>query len=251
MRHPHVNLSPDTASAWEPRPVQPVLGVMGREARDAARSGSLRERTNDEWLKLLQEPIQQTALAELRQILLSGLRYALSINGKLRDDDLEDFVQEALLRVLAALDTFRGDGRFTTWAQKIAVHVAFTELRRKRWRDVSLDELTASSGTAAFIPSFLADCAAGPERKAAQRAALEHLERLITDELTTRQRRALLAVAIHGMPLEEVARRMGTNRNALYKLLHDARQRLKNRMVLEGVSPQDVLDPFLSGKRRV
>jgi len=62
--------------------------------------------------------------------------------------------------------------------------------------------------------------------------------------LTARQRRALVAVAIHGMPLEEVARRMGTNRNALYKLLHEARQRLKNRMLVAGVSPQDVLDLF-------
>jgi RNA polymerase sigma-70 factor (ECF subfamily) len=244
MGYAHVNLSSDTASAWEPRPVQPLPTVTRREARDLTRTGSLRARTNDEWLKLLQDPIQQTALAELRQILLAGLRYALSVYGRASDDDLEDFVQEALLRVLVALDTFRGESRFTAWAQKIAVHVAFTELRRKRWSDVSLDELTAGDGAAVFIPSILADSAAGPERRAAQRAALEHLQRLITGELTARQRRALVAVAIHGMPLEEVARRMGTNRNALYKLLHDARQRLKNRMLLEGVSPLDVLDLF-------
>jgi len=108
--------------------------------------------------------MQETALAELRQILLGGLRHALSVKGQVSDDDLEDFVQEALLRTLAALDTFRGESRFTTWAQKIAVHVAFTELRRKRWSDVSLDELTASAGAAVFIPSILADSAAGPEQ---------------------------------------------------------------------------------------
>jgi len=49
-----------------------------------------------------------------------------------------------------------------------------------------------------------------------------------------------------GMPLEEVARRMGTNRNALYKLLHDARRRLQKRMIAEGLSAQDVLAAFES-----
>lgn len=63
----------------------------------------------------------------------------------------------------------------------------------------------------------------------------------MVEELTDRQRQALVAAEIEGMPLEEVARRMGTNRNALYKLLHDARRRLKRRMIAEGISPQDLL----------
>jgi RNA polymerase sigma-70 factor (ECF subfamily) len=73
---------------------------------------------------------------------------------------------------------------------------------------------------------------------------LSTLSRIIATELTDKQRQALVAARIHGMPLEEVARRMGTNRNALYKLLHDARQRLKKRMMDEGLSPQDVLAAF-------
>jgi RNA polymerase sigma-70 factor (ECF subfamily) len=64
--------------------------------------------------------------------------------------------------------------------------------------------------------------------------------------LTDKQRTALVATRIHGMPLEEVARRMGTNRNALYKLLHDARQRLKKKMEAEGLSPEEVLHAFES-----
>jgi RNA polymerase sigma-70 factor (ECF subfamily) len=73
---------------------------------------------------------------------------------------------------------------------------------------------------------------------------LSTLRRIIATELTDKQRQALVAVRIHGMPLEEVARRMGTNRNALYKLLHDARQRLKKRMMAEGLSPQEMLAAF-------
>jgi hypothetical protein len=37
---------------------------------------------------------------------------------------------------------------------------------------------------------------------------------------------------------------MGSNRNALYKLLHDARQRLKKKLEAEGLSAQEVLEEF-------
>lgn len=201
------------------------------------------ERTNQEWLNALHGPGRDEALADLRALLVRGLGYALAGRPGVDDPALEDFAQEALLKTLAGLDSFRGESRFTTWAQKIAVHVALTELRRQRWRDVSLDEITGSSDTD-FIPDTLADPSAGPEQQAIQRMLLSTLGRIIATELTDKQRQALVAVRVHGMPLEEVARRMGTNRNALYKLLHDARQRLKRRMMAEGLSPQDVLAAF-------
>ncbi len=213
------------------------------------------ERTNQEWLAALRGPGRDKALADLRALLVRGLGYALAGYPNVDDSALEDFVQDALLKILAGLDSFRGESRFTTWAQKIAVRVALTELRRHRWRDVSLDEMTGSPdadpSTALrrrsghrFIPDTLADPSAGPEQQAIQRMLLSTLRRIIATELTDRQRQALVAVRIHGMPLEEVARRMGTNRNALYKLLHDARQRLKKRMMAEGLSPQDMLAAF-------
>jgi RNA polymerase sigma-70 factor (ECF subfamily) len=201
------------------------------------------ERTNQEWLAALRGPGRDKALGDLRTLLVRGLGYALAGRPGIDSSTLEDFAQDALLKILDGLDSFRGESRFTTWAQKIAVHVAFTELRRHRWRDVSLDEMTGSSG-ADFIPDTLADPSAGPEQQAIQRMLLSTLRRLIATELTDKQRQALVAVRIHGMPLEEVARRMGTNRNALYKLLHDARQRLKKRMMAEGLSPQDMLAAF-------
>ncbi|HUW12513.1 MAG TPA: sigma factor-like helix-turn-helix DNA-binding protein [Anaerolineae bacterium] len=70
---------------------------------------------------------------------------------------------------------------------------------------------------------------------------LETLQTVIAEELTGKQRQALVAILVQGMPLEEVARRMGTNRNALYKLLHDARRRLKKRLLAQGLSTQDLL----------
>jgi RNA polymerase sigma-70 factor (ECF subfamily) len=203
----------------------------------------MRERTNEEWLAALRGPEQEEALADLRAFLVRGLGYALANRSDVDGQILEDFGQEALLKIRENLDSFRGESRFTTWAQKIAVNVAFTELRRRRWQDTSLDEMIAGQSLD-FVPDLLVDRSAGPDEQAVQRMFMETLQRLIATELTEKQRQALIATQIHGMPLEEVARRMGSNRNALYKLLHDARQRLKRRMEAEGLSPQDVLAAF-------
>ncbi|MBL7199538.1 MAG: sigma-70 family RNA polymerase sigma factor [Anaerolineae bacterium] len=203
------------------------------------------ERDNEQWVGDLSQPGPQrdAALDDLRALLVRGLGYALAKYGNVREADMEDFAQDALLKVLDGLDSFRGDSRFTTWAQKIAVHVAFTELRRRRWRDVSLDGLPGVSD-GDFLPKSWVDPSASAEQQTIQREILETMRQVIAEELTERQRRALVAVRIHGMPLAEVARQMGTNRNALYKLLHDARQRLKERMLDKGLPLQDVLAAF-------
>ena len=201
------------------------------------------ERTNEEWIAALRGPEQAEALADLRALLVRGLRYALASRSDVDNQNREDFAQDALLKILNALDTFRGESRFTTWAQKIAVNVAFTELRRRRWQDTSLEAITEGMSLD-FVPDMLIDRTAGPDQQAVQSDFLETLRHLIATELSEKQRQALIAIRIKGMPLEEVARRMGTNRNALYKLLHDARQRLKKKMEEEGLSAQDVLDAF-------
>jgi RNA polymerase sigma-70 factor (ECF subfamily) len=172
---------------------------------------------------------------------MRGLRAALGGQATRVESSVEDFVQEALIKILDNLDSFRGECRFTTWAQTICVRTAFAEMRRSRWRDVSLDEVISQpEGNTAADPQL------DPERAATQTMIMEKFRRFIDEELTDRQRTALLA-ALGGMPLETVADRMNTNRNALYKLLHDARKRLRRRMSAEMLSPQDVLGAFGEG----
>jgi len=97
------------------------------------------ERTNEEWLADLRGPNQDQAIEDLRDILIRGLSYSLSTRTRGDIDVLvEDFAQDALIKILDNLDTFRGESKLTTWAQKIAIRVAYTELRRKRWQDVAL-----------------------------------------------------------------------------------------------------------------
>lgn len=201
------------------------------------------ERTNEEWLAALRGAQRDEALTDLRTLLLRSLRVALAGRGRLTEGDLEDFVQDALVKILDALDTFRGEARFTTWAYKIAIRVAFTELRRRRWRDVSLDDLTGDTDSD-FIPDTLADPAVDPEQLAIRHAVLDTLRQTIDEELTEKQRRALVAARVYGMPAAEIARRMDTNPNALYKLLHDARKRLQKALLAKGLPPEEILAAF-------
>jgi RNA polymerase sigma-70 factor (ECF subfamily) len=205
------------------------------------------ERDNQEWIVALRQPgsEREEALADLRAFLVRGLGYALAKYSDVQPAHLEDFAQDALLKILDGLDSFRGESRFTTWAQKIAVRVALTELRRHRWRNVSLDELTGFPD-GDFVPSFLSDTSAGPDEQTLRHDLVEVLQHAIAKDLTDKQRQALVAVRIHGMPIAEVARRMDTNRNALYKLLHDARERLKEALLDQGLSPEEILAAFES-----
>lgn len=200
-------------------------------------------RTDDEWCSQLAGLSPDAALADLRGLLLRGLQFAL-VSYSVTASDLEDFVQDGLMKILQELPSYRGDARFTTWAQKVCVHVALTELRRRRWRDVSLDDLVVTSEMADFTPSVLMDSSADPGQAAPAKMMMATVQRIIAEELTERQRTAMMAVMQGGMPLQEVAERMGTNRNALYKLIHDGRRRLQKRMMNEGLTPQELLAMF-------
>lgn len=204
--------------------------------------------TNEDWLAALRSPDNEPALTTLRTQLAKGLNYALI--GRVSEDQLdaliEDTCQEALVRILDHLDDFRGESRFLTWASKIAVRLAFSELRRQRWKDVSLEDmLTNNEGDEVNSIQF-SDPGVSLELQIAQRGVIEMVQRLLDEELTERQRQAIAAVMERGMPLEEVARRMGTNRNALYKLIHDARLRLQKSITSKGLSIEDLLATFES-----
>src|SRR5215210_2987918 len=204
----------------------------------------MKERTNEQWLAELGGPNPDEALADLYDLLARGLRAAFGSYGGGVEAYVEDFAQEALLRITGNLDSFRGESRFTTWAQKIAMNVALTELKRRRWRDVSLEDLFAQREEADRGP---ADTQLTPEQLAFQNMVLGELRRMVDEELTDRQREAVVAVILEGMPISEVAKRMGTNQNALYKLLHDARRKLKRQMQAAGLSPQEALAAFEEG----
>jgi RNA polymerase sigma-70 factor, ECF subfamily len=208
------------------------------------------KRSNEEWLNDLRAEGDQreSALSDLQQVILTGLPYALNKWIPTNDPRFvslaEEVAQDTLLRVLDRLGTFEGRSQFTTWVHKIAVRIALTELRRKRWENVSLDELVEGEETPPMEGLMTDHQASTPEELVEGADMMQRVQRIIAEELTDKQRQAMMAIAIKDMPLEEVARRMGTNRNALYKLMHDTRLRLKHRLAQEGLTPEDVLAVF-------
>lgn len=202
--------------------------------------------SNEEWLAALRAADNQQALEDLRLRLGRALHFALSGRGPdgLLEGLEEDVAQEAVLKILASLDSFRGESQFMTWATKIAVRLAFTELRRKRWQDVSLEGLLKVEEDQDYTPAILADKTPTPEQQAERTMMMETVQKMILESLSERQRQAVLAIVEGGAPMDEVARRLGTNRNALYKLLHDARLRLQKRLAAEGLSLQELLALF-------
>jgi len=183
---------------------------------------------------------QTDAMNALRDILQKGLRIALGGRGDVSEAHIEDFAQESLLRVLDRLDQFQGRSKFTTWAQSIALNTAFAELRRKRWQDVSLDALTAQGERMAEPAAMPDDLFGAGEERARLVAALR---KSIEEDLTPKQRTGILA-ELQGLPFDQVSQLLGTTRNAAYKLLHDARRALKNRLHEAGITGQDIQSAF-------
>jgi RNA polymerase sigma-70 factor (ECF subfamily) len=212
-------------------------------------------RSNEEWLDQLaaEGAVQAQAITDLRDLLLRAALFFFNRNpGDLERLDrqeilqrAEDCAQDALMAIMAQLGEFRGDSKFTTWAYKFAINKALMAARRERWKDISLDDLE-SDGTGEFLDDLVADQneIGAPEQSTLRREVRTTIQEVIETELTEKQRRALVLMVFHGVPLDEVVRHLGSNRNAVYKLLHDARRKLKSRLQERGFETGEALKLF-------
>lgn len=212
----------------------------------------IQNRTNEQWVADLSgEPeAQAAALQDLRQRLQHSILYYLgqersdlrALSGQELERMAEDIAQDATLRVMDNLHNFRGESLFTTWANRIAIRLAISDLRRARYKDFSLDDLTAEGE---ILPATQTNNSPPNPEKAVERTdVLAKINRAMQEALTERQYQALTAVALRGVPMDVVAEQMGTNRNALYKLLHDARRKLKSHLESQGLSLDYMLNLF-------
>jgi RNA polymerase sigma-70 factor (ECF subfamily) len=188
------------------------------------------------WLRRLRAPgaERETALAALHDLLLRASRFEIGRRraslSHVRRGDLEDLAQQsaddALVAVLAKLDGFRGESRFTTWAYKFALLEAGVKVRRRAWqgREIPLEE----EGWAALAGGAQAE--RGAEDAELFAAIREEIER----SLGPRQREVLVALALNDVPIDVLAERLDSNRGALYKNLHDARRKLRAALAARG-----------------
>jgi RNA polymerase sigma-70 factor (ECF subfamily) len=165
---------------------------------------------------------------------LSRRRHQLgSIRGPEFDDLAQQAADDALVNILDRLDEFRGLSRFTTWAYKFAMFEVSAKVARHAWRRAPPDSEQLEWGE---LPDPIA---LRPEQRLDQGAQLDALSQAI-GELSERQHEVFVAVALNDVPIDVLAVKLGTNRNAIYKNLFDARRRLRGIMAAAGHPVSDL-----------
>jgi len=148
------------------------------------------------------------------------------------DDLANQAADDALMAVLRKLHSYRGDSRFTTWAYKFALLETAAALRSRPWhgRELPLE----AEGWARLAD----DGRASPAGQAEAAELIAAIRDAIAEVLTPHQRGVLVALTLNDVPIDVLAERRGTTRNALYKTLHDGRRKLRARLAEKGF--QDV-----------
>ena len=206
-------------------------------------------RTNAEWLNALTgsgEPLN-LALSDLRRYLVRAAAYALRRLGRGRSADMdplaEDSAQDAPVRSPPAPARIPRRQPVHDVGVQVRRACSAGRARRERWSRLSLDSvLQGSDLTQRLLPESAEEL--DPQQRALQGEVLATLREAVATQLTTRQRQALTAIVFDEVPLDELARHWGSNRNALYKLLHDARRKLKAHLASRDLDVQEMLDLF-------
>ena len=187
---------------------------------------------SDEWLKSLTGDEREEAVGRLHQLLVCAARRevhrrstGLRVTGPELDDLAFQAAADAVVSVLAKLHQFRGESLFTTWAYKFVMFEVSTKLARHFWRRADLPSEPVDWGR-------LADrFGLKPDEQSEGRDLFDALVRALEETLTERQRQVLVAIVVEGVPLDALLEQMGGTRGAIYKMLFDARRKLRSALV--------------------
>jgi RNA polymerase sigma-70 factor (ECF subfamily) len=192
-----------------------------------------RDAESREWLLRLsgEGRDRECAIEALHALLVKAARFTLAKRRAMvsefpretLDDLATEAAGEALMAILAHLGDYRGESRFTTWAWKFALLQSSVAVRRRSWMGREIP--VGGDGWASL------DRQVPPEAGVEERELLLSLRRVVERELTPHQRTVFVALALNGVPVDVLAERMGTTRGALYKTLHDARQKVRAHLV--------------------
>ena len=185
-------------------------------------------------------PQREAALARLHGTLLRIAQREVRRRGqrlRITGPELEDLAYQAaadaLMAITGKLGQFRGESRFTTWAYRFVILEVSAKLGRHFWRrpDVPLEaeDWDRLPGRFGFEPA----------RESEWRDLLAALHRAVDTELTARQREVFVAIVLNDVPLDALALRLGSNRNAIYKMMFDARRKLRAALAANGYLDHD------------
>lgn len=207
---------------------------------DASMLGDASDEFSDpayDWASHLAEQSvnRDEAIRRLHALMVRAARFKLGRMGagpRLGYARAEEIVQssadEAVVAILARLETFEGRSRFTTWAYKFAILHTATAVRRELWSrtEVDLSEVPEPI-------TRLGDPVEHAEGAALAAAVRESVARC----LTPHQQRILIGITVDEVPIDVIAQRLSTSRNTVYKALHDARRRLRDCLTAQGYLP--------------
>ncbi|MFC6704536.1 sigma-70 family RNA polymerase sigma factor [Flexivirga alba] len=189
------------------------------------------------WLAQLRAsgPQHETALSRLHELLLrvafaevNRRGPSTGIAGPELDDLAHQAASDAMLAILAKLDSFRGESRFTTWAYRFVVLEVSGKLGRHYWRkphaQLDVEEWER-------LPGRLG---AGPEHLAEQRELIDAVRQAVDETLTGHQRGLFVAIVLNGVPLDALVAQTGSSRGAIYKTIADARRKIRLFLVANG-----------------
>jgi RNA polymerase sigma-70 factor (ECF subfamily) len=189
------------------------------------------------WLRDLEEGARERAdaVAALHGLLLRAARFEVArrhaIQPHLRGGDLDDLAMQAaddaLVAVLSKLDDFRGESRFTTWAYKFGLFEAAAKVRKRAWQR---RELPMADDTWAALSTG----SGAPAEEAERSELLGAIATAVDTALSDRQRDVFVSLALNGVPIDVLAERLGSTRGAIYKMLHDARRKLRDELAAQG-----------------
>jgi RNA polymerase sigma-70 factor, ECF subfamily len=201
-----------------------------------ARPGQL-DAESARWVSALTRagPEREAALARLHGLLLRIAHAEMhrrgpraQITGPELDDLAHQAAADALLAITGKIGQFRGDSRFTTWAYKFVIFEVSAKIGRhfRRPPTVPLD----TEDWERLPDRFGFD----PARQSEWRELLTALRRAVNEKLTERQRAIFVAIVLNGVPLDALVLELGSNRNAIYKTLFDARRKLRADLAANG-----------------
>jgi len=196
-----------------------------------------------EWLRVLAGtgPRREAALARLHGMLVRIAQVEVRRRGqRLRftgpelDDVAHQAAADALVAITSKLGQFRGESRFTTWAYKFVIFEVSAKVGRHFWRNPAVpldaedwDQLPDRFGF-------------DPAQQAEWHDLLGALHRAVDQVLTARQRRVFVAIVLNAVPLDALVIELGSNRNAIYKTLFDARRKLRAALAANGYMGDDI-----------
>jgi len=223
-----------------------VMVPVDRPVREVAVTAAPFDAESAEWLRLLAGtgPEREAALERLHELMVRIARGEvgrrgprLRITGPELDDLAYQAAADALLAITGKIGQFRGESRFTTWAYKFVIFEVSAKIGRHFWRHPAVpldaedwDRLPDRFG---FDPAQQAEC----------RDLLTALRRAVNEELTPRQRDVFVAIVLNDVPLDALVLQLASSRNAIYKMLFDARRKLRAALDANGYLRADTARP--------